>query len=358
MISIIIPVYNTEKYLERCLRSVIEQNFEDLEIICVDDGSTDNSLSILKKIAIRDSRVKIIHQNNKGLASARNNALKIATGEYVLFVDSDDELENNAIQNLYNGMLQGEVDASIGEINLIFKKYTEKKIEYNNYFKLQYSGIKEINDNIINNFYVCACGVMYKRKIINDINLTFPDGLLFEDNYWHWLYFSSVKKINFIKKYVYKYYIHPNSIMSETFTYQEGRSVHQLYVVEEILNFWKKNNKINDHETTAINLIEKMFFEGIKYCPQYEKALIAYECARIIKKFNLKVQKNKILRKIEEGELSFLYIVDSENNNLRNKYILFLRLMKIIDKLIPENSIRKKIFYKFLRKIYKKIFKI
>ena len=89
-ISVIIPVYNTENYLKECLNSVINQTFKDIEIICVNDGSTDNSLSILEEYARTDSRIKIINQKNQGVSSSRNNGIKSARGEYIMFLDSDD----------------------------------------------------------------------------------------------------------------------------------------------------------------------------------------------------------------------------------------------------------------------------
>ena len=102
-ISVVIPVYNVADYLSRCLESLRRQTLLDIEIICVNDGSTDNSLSLLNKYASLDKRIKIIQQENKGLSCARNIGLDYSTGEYILFVDSDDELEINAIENLYKG---------------------------------------------------------------------------------------------------------------------------------------------------------------------------------------------------------------------------------------------------------------
>lgn len=101
MISVIMPVYNVENYIEKCLDSVCNQSFKDLEIICVNDGSTDNSLKLLEDYAKRDSRIKIITQENGGIGHARNTGLKNATGEYVLFVDSDDFLCENSLDELY-----------------------------------------------------------------------------------------------------------------------------------------------------------------------------------------------------------------------------------------------------------------
>lgn len=358
MISVIIPVYNTEKYLERCLDSVVKQQFKDIEIICVDDGSTDSSLSILRNYANKNSKIKIIHQENKGLSAARNTGLENSKGEYVLFVDSDDELEINAIDNLYQGILIENVDAVLGRVKLIFEEYTEKKIEYESYFSIKYSGVQKLNDDIINNFYVCAWGILYKREVIDALKLRFPDGLFFEDNFWHWSYFTSIKKINFLNKYIYKYYIRSGSIMSQTFSIQEGRAVHQLYIVEAICDFWKKLKIFDAHKLSAEYLLEKMFFEAIKCCPKYEKSLIAYECCRIIKKFNLDVHNNKILNKIRIGDLDFLYFKETNESDNFNKYILFLRVIKFIDKILPPNSGRRKFIYMICRRIYKFVFRI
>ena len=99
-ISVVIPVYNVEKYLEQCLDSVIAQSFEDIEVICVNDGSTDSSLEILKRYANNDSRIKIISQKNKGAGAARNVGIENAAGEYVYFMDSDDYLNADAFERL------------------------------------------------------------------------------------------------------------------------------------------------------------------------------------------------------------------------------------------------------------------
>ena len=99
-ISVVIPVYNVEKYLEQCLDSVIAQSFEDIEVICVNDGSTDSSLEILKRYADNDSRIKIISQKNKGAGAARNVGIENAAGEYVYFMDSDDYLNADAFERL------------------------------------------------------------------------------------------------------------------------------------------------------------------------------------------------------------------------------------------------------------------
>ena len=106
LLSVIIPVYNVEPYLEQCLDSVINQTYKNLEIICINDGSSDNSLKILEKYQKKDSRIKLINQKNKGLSEARNAGLDVAKGEYIAFVDSDDYLELNAYKEAMKVMLQ------------------------------------------------------------------------------------------------------------------------------------------------------------------------------------------------------------------------------------------------------------
>ena len=115
-ISIIIPVYNAEKYLRKCLDSVINQTLKEIEIICINDGSTDLSLSILKKYATCDNRIKIINQENQGVAIARNNGLKYATGEYIGYVDSDDYVSSIFFELLYNNAKKYNADIACGEI--------------------------------------------------------------------------------------------------------------------------------------------------------------------------------------------------------------------------------------------------
>ena len=114
-ISIIIPVYNVEKYLKQCLDNIIKQIFTDFECICVNDGSTDSSLKILQEYASKDNRFKIINQENKGLAESRNIGLSVAIGDYVLFIDSDDFIDNNFCEVLYNDAKKYNCDVCFAE---------------------------------------------------------------------------------------------------------------------------------------------------------------------------------------------------------------------------------------------------
>ena len=113
LISIVVPVYNAENYLEKCINSIIGQTYRNLEIILIDDGSNDNSLSICEKFALQDNRIKVFHQNNGGVASARNKGLSEASGEFIAWVDSDDSIEPEYIEKLYDAVKEYNADISI-----------------------------------------------------------------------------------------------------------------------------------------------------------------------------------------------------------------------------------------------------
>lgn len=133
-VSVIIPVYNVEKYLRECLDSVINQALKDIEIICVDDGSPDNSLSILKEYANKDKRFVLIEQNNKGVATARNNAIDKATGEFVCFMDPDDYYpDDKVLETLYSKAVENNVYICGGEFSAFIDgetNITQKLWEY------------------------------------------------------------------------------------------------------------------------------------------------------------------------------------------------------------------------------------
>ena len=158
-LSIIIPVYNCENYIENCLQSIINQKLNmDYEIICINDGSTDSSLSVMNKIAINNKNIKIISQKNRGLSGARNTGLNNSKGKYILFVDSDDFICDNSINYYYDRIVKEEADIIIGRIC----KYISK---YDTLFSLPYTN--KINNfvDLCNNTTGTAWGKIYKKDL-------------------------------------------------------------------------------------------------------------------------------------------------------------------------------------------------
>ncbi|MBR3628728.1 MAG: glycosyltransferase [Elusimicrobia bacterium] len=177
-ISVIIPVYNVEKYLKECVDSVINQTYKNLEIILVDDGSTDDSGKMCDKYALEDKRIQVIHKENGGLSDARNKGIQKATGEYISFIDSDDTVELDIFEYLYNILKKFNCNLSICAHTIY--KYNAKKI----FFKLKHDEkisshdcIKKMLDN--EGINVGAWAKLYKRELFN--NIQYPKGHLFED---------------------------------------------------------------------------------------------------------------------------------------------------------------------------------
>lgn len=153
MLSVIIPVYNVEKYIYECIKSVVEQSIKEIEIIVVDDGSQDNSIKIVEKFI--DKRIKILKKDNGGLSSARNEGLKVATGEYVIFVDSDDYLKDNTVlEEMYRIAKESKSDIVVGNY---VKKYDEKeeinKVDKTIYHFHTISGIEFLEESLYKKCY-------------------------------------------------------------------------------------------------------------------------------------------------------------------------------------------------------------
>ena len=220
-ISVIIPVYNVEKYLAECLTSVVNQTFKDIEIICVNDGSTDNSPKILEEFAQKDSRIKIINQENQGMSCARNAGLAVATGEYITFVDSDDYISTD----LYADM-QKYLPAELICFNAKIFPMSEKYRALQNYIQCKFEGEQPITEKIIKQTNIHIWNKIFKTSVIRENNIKFPDGLYFEDFPFMFEYLHSINTAKFVTgKGYYFYRQQPNSIMKTC----SPKSIHHLY---------------------------------------------------------------------------------------------------------------------------------
>ena len=205
-VSVIIPVYNTEKYLPKCLESVCNQTLKDIEIICVNDASPDGSLAILQEYAKNDNRIKLINfTENKGAAAARNAGIDVATGEYIGFVDSDDFVDLDFYEKLYSKAKETDADAVKGKLYLYDlntnRRYLESWIDINNKIKKHQAY-----------FYFTFTSAIYKRSLIQKNKVYFLDGLIhFEDPYFTIKANLFYKKLCVLDDACYYYTDNPNS---------------------------------------------------------------------------------------------------------------------------------------------------
>lgn len=243
-ISVIVPVYNVEEYLEECLDSIINQTLEDIEIICVNDGSTDNSLKILEKYSQKDERIKIISQENQGLGATRNVGMEHAIGEYISFIDSDDYISKDAFKSLYDNAITNNSDIVLFSITHFFEDgtsyVTKNKIEYT--LKNQDFSQYIFNDIDVKNHILeypwNSVSKLYKNEFLKKENIKFPINIAYEDVLFHVKVILKAKSISLVPKHYYKYRrSNISSIMHDT-----SKTMDIFKVVNSVENFLKDEN--------------------------------------------------------------------------------------------------------------------
>lgn len=269
-ISIIIPIYNGEQYLNKCLDSVCGQTLKDIEIICINDGSTDKTLKILKKYASKDKRITIISTENNGQGAARNKALKIAKGEYIGFVDADDWVELDTFKLLYNKAKSKDLDLLFFQmINYI--NNTKKLVETDLYNHSCFSENNINDDNIFNlkdtkdflfRIPVCPVSKLYKKKFLDSNNINFSEGMFFEDNDFFYKSYFKCKKAGFYPKQFYYRRRHDNSV-TQTF---DERKFDIIKAANNVLDVFLEND-YDTYKKDVINHTFSMLIEWFKKSP-------------------------------------------------------------------------------------------
>lgn len=256
-VTVIIPIYNTEKYLKRCVDSVLNQSFKGIEIILVDDGSKDNSGKIADEYASQFNNIKVIHQENKGLAEARRAGIIASSGEYIMHVDSDDDITTDAVKFLYNQCLEFNLDIAYGAANRII----DGKIV---------SGIKHPFERILTDYEflkylldlrcICASWGCMSRKSIWTNNV-FPDkdiALPSEDVYINIKLSRYSKKVGLSNHIVYNYYYNPLSLSSTgKLSKQHLWKIYFQKIYEELDErqmLLKVENKLHELEINRLSL--------------------------------------------------------------------------------------------------------
>lgn len=258
-VSIIIPVYKAEKYLSKCVDSVLNQSYTDLEVILIEDGSPDRCGEICDAYAKKDSRVKVLHKENEGVSMARNAGLEIATGEYVQFVDSDDYLEVQMTEKLINAMEAQKVDmvlCSFYEKNLNFEKVSKTEEEPGVYNKDDF--LMRIMNNPYSFHYGVLWNKLFKRTVIEKIRFS-SDMDFGEDFIFNLHYLGQIEKIAVIEEPLY-YYIRYNtdSLMYIQAVGKEDVGKYLRYLEKRLLIFHKyrdfyKEQKLYENNKNKVN---------------------------------------------------------------------------------------------------------
>ena len=247
-ISIVIPIYNVEKYLRKCLDSVYSLNLDNKEVVLVNDGSTDTSINILNEFKNKyPNETKLITQKNQGLSEARNMGIKNSNGKYILFIDSDDFIIPTETEEFINFGLDKKVDILIGNYREYYNEnYIVQKSFYNLDKNLEKEGIFFIENGVKNKcFRFAVWQNIYRKNFLLENNLFFKKGLLHEDNLFTPEAFFYAKKVRcFNKKF---YFYRKNNLESITQTVNKKNYEHMLYTIIKLLEFKKSNNIENNY---------------------------------------------------------------------------------------------------------------
>ncbi|WP_407258936.1 glycosyltransferase family 2 protein [Klebsiella quasipneumoniae] len=316
-VSVIVPVYNTERYVERAIISLMEQTLDDVQFIIIDDGSKDNSLNIIKQVIARyparQGQVTLISRENRGVAATRAQGMELATGDYVIHLDSDDWAELNWLEALYTKAIEDNADVVICDY---YKVYKNKKIEVSqNVLPSPYNCVKKLFNRKLSN---SNWDKLVRKKIFDDNEISFIDGLdMGEDFLVTLLVLLNSKKISYINKPLYYYNKNNDSSLTKSYS---NKTLYDLVKIVDLADNYMKEKGILEfflHETNMFKLDVKSL---IILNSNNNIDLVNYA-------FNLYPNTNKLIIGSNMKTLKFVYILRSLRLLSFYKYIVRFRIL-------------------------------
>lgn len=315
-VSVIVPIYNVEKYLEKCINSLLSQTLEDIQIILVNDGSKDNSGNIAKEYEKNNKdRVIYVEKENGGLSDARNYGLKYATGDFVAFLDSDDYIEKNAYEEMYNKAI--EENADYVECDFIWEFPNKIRVDK----QYPYKNKKEMLSFV----RVVAWNKLIKRQLITDNNLEFPKGLRYEDVEF------TYKLIPFVNKFAYvdKPFIHYVQREGSIANVQNERTAEIFTVLDNVIEFYKKNNIYEEYrDELEYNYARYLLCSSLKrMCKIKDKTIREKLLTESWERLNLNFpnwKENVILKTVNIGKNKYMRTVN------KSTYKIYSKILEII----------------------------
>lgn len=316
LISVVIPVYNVENYIKKCIDSVINQSYKKLEIILVDDGSNDNSSIICDEYKEKDNRIKVIHKKNSGLSEARNSGIDIAKGKYIAFIDSDDYISNDYFEYLYKLLIDNNADIAVCDYQLFSDKLKNKKQKE----KIETFFSLEILEKMLygNHNLISAWCKLYKKSLFN--NIKYPKGQCYEDVNTTFLLYEKSQKVVISNLKKYFYLVRKDSITNQNFS---ERNFDIIKSNDEMIEYLSKYNELE------VALKRRKLFSRISLL-----------CKMITSNYNGN-EKNKIIKYIKNNKNDILKNKKSSNKDKISVYLLLIseRLFEIIWKIYKLNEI-------------------
>ena len=313
-ISIIVPVYNVEEYLPRCLDSLINQTYKNIKIICVNDGSTDGSAKILEEYEKKDERIIVVSKKNGGLSSARNAGLKKCDTEYVMFCDSDDYYAVRMCNKMLETIENDNSDVVACTQNVIYLTHGEMKESDRNYYRLNYTGKQYIHDELILKTDVSVLNKIFRMDLIKKYDIDFPEGLNNEDFYFYNAYMSVAHSISYVNQRFYNYIRREGSIMSENFE-ADKLSLDHLLVAEKLFDFYKKTGFLKEHKDLFWKQWVMSFWFSVEHSSKNHKNQIFERARKFIRE---NYESNKPEDKNVKWEVKYILTGD-KMGKMRNR---------------------------------------
>jgi glycosyltransferase involved in cell wall biosynthesis len=329
-ISVIVPVYNVEKYLDKCVQSILNQTLNNMEIVLVDDGSTDKSGEIVNFYAEKDSRIKVIHQKNQGVSVARNQGLLVATGEYIAFIDPDDWIDNSMFEKLYCEAIQNDCDVVI---SCFFREdiNNNKSIKIFHPFQSNKLLLKDdIRDDIcsqllMNGFFTAVWDKIYRRSFLEKYKIRMYHDVIFrEDYFFNMDVFGFAERVKYLPIAFYHYRNTPNSASRKYYKNLFQFDVNLYNKKRQYSNQWFTNNEkylnkvsydfLMDAYNNAIRVYSKNNIDGIKN--KWESIYKIVNCSDV----RQAIQQYKYYNSKDS-------ISNMKINLIRNKHIILLNLL-------------------------------
>jgi glycosyltransferase involved in cell wall biosynthesis len=295
-VSIIIPVYNVAPYLAECLGSVLGQSFTDLEVICVDDGSSDNSPGILADYARKDSRLKVVAQEHGGPSRARNKALALARGCYIGFVDGDDFLDLKTIEKSL-AHFTGGVDYVCFRAKIFREAGLSTSKRRSSYFDPPFLGAVALDEAVIRTTNVHVWNKVFRREVIERNRILFPDGLFYQDFTFTTAYLLVSRQAFYMEERLYTYRLRPDSTMARTRRSSFEHASDHIAVVMRLFSFMKERRILAGHETLLADYLVKYFNLAWQYASAENLEAIYDLAGRCLKELDADFQnKNAVWR--------------------------------------------------------------
>lgn len=338
-ISVIIPIYNVEKYIRECLESVVNQTYKNLEIIVVNDGTKDNSMKIVEEY-LSDKRIKIINKENGGLSSARNRGMEEATGDYISFIDSDDYIAIDMYEKLVKEI--NNEDIIIFDYT-IFNDRTKEVVNYVKEFSIKVPFTHD--EEYLYAAFLCTCwSKLYKRLYLENNKYKFYNSL-YEDEYWNLETILLAKNIKYIDQKFYYYRVNrENSIIQKTrekidHNFYKKQQISYEKILNKIENFIKENREILPSGKILYSILKREEFRAYIYnkinLKEFKENFKVDELSKLEKKFFSKkikeLLKNKNIKKIEEFSFRDLFYWKNELIDwscIRRRIKLYLKIKK------------------------------